>query len=69
MSESRYERDPRVDPVHVEKLGKHHPMSSAKIPVESTADEEHTRAIDRGPTYDDFLEHDPTQTDLSDATG
>lgn len=57
---SSYSRDPRVPPVRVEHLGKHH-RSTPRGPVGLPAEPVRSKNVDEGPTYDDFLEHDETE--------
>lgn len=55
---SLYSRDPRVPPVRLEHLGKHHRVT-APSPVGLPPAVVH----DDGPTYEDFLEPDTSEGD------
>ncbi|ROQ39487.1 hypothetical protein EDF46_1119 [Frondihabitans sp. PhB188] len=62
---SSYSSDPRVPPVRVEHLGKHHrstPHGPVGLPTAAPAP-------DPGPSYEDFLEPDDTGGEVPDRTG
>lgn len=67
---SNYSSDPHVPPARVGHLGKHHrsPSQSSRGPAPSDGAPTASDA-DKGPTYDDFLEHESADDELPDKTG
>lgn len=79
---SNYSRDPRVPPVQIGHLGKHHrstPHGPVGLPVDASASEpvgdpgvgEAPRrpSPSDGPTYGDFLEAESANVEVPDKTG